>query len=325
MSQSRREFIRGAMAAAVTAGLSVVGESEVRGAETEEAVGQKSGGEAAPPTPRTRIGVSTYSFWHFRRDRVEVADCIDRAAAMGFDGVEILHRQMSGESNAELQALKHRAFVNGLDLMGFSIHQGFLSPDAAVRQKNVAHTLHCIELAHEMGIPAMRLNTGTWGTSKSFDALMANKGIEPPVAGHTDEEAFGWVIEAIEKCLPRAEECGVCLALENHWGLARTAKGMLRIINAAKSPWLRALLDTGNFLEDMYEQMEMVAPRVAMVHAKTYFGGGEWYSLDIDYARVAKILRGAGFRGYISLEFEGKEDAATGVPKSLEVLRKAFG
>jgi sugar phosphate isomerase/epimerase len=305
-------------------GLAVAGGSELRGAEAEKAAKKESGGEAAPP-PRARIGVSTYSFWHFRRDRVEVSDCIDRAATMGFDGVEILHRQMSGESNAELQALKHRAFVNGLDLMGFSIHQGFLSPDAAVRQKNVAHTLHCIELAHEMGIPAMRLNTGTWGTSKSFDALMANKGIEPPVAGHTDEEAFGWVTEAIEKCLPRAEECGVCLALENHWGLARTAKGMLRIISAVKSPWLKALLDTGNFLEDMYEQMEMVAPRVAMVHAKTYFGGGEWYSLDIDYERVAKILRGSGFRGYISLEFEGKEDAATGVPKSLAVLRKAFG
>ena len=109
------------------------------------------------------------------------------------------------------------------------------------------------------------------------------------------------------------------------WGLARTAKGMLRIINAVKSPWLKALLDTGNFLEDMYEQMEMVAPRIAMVHAKTYFGGGEWYSLDLDYERIAKILRGANFRGYISLEFEGKEDAATGVPKSLAVLRKAFG
>jgi sugar phosphate isomerase/epimerase len=40
---------------------------------------------------------------------------------------------------------------------------------------------------------------------------------------------------------------------------------------------------------------------------------------------VAKILRAAGFKGWISLEFEGKEDPATGVPKSLDVLRKAFG
>jgi len=322
MRQSRRIFMEQAVVTAA-AGFSLAAPGKSKGAEVEKEATPKSA--AAVQKPRARIGVSTYSFWHFRKERVEVAACIDKAAAMGFDGVEILHRQMSGESDADLQALKHRAFINGLDLMGFSVHQGFLSPDPAVRQKNVAHTLHCIELAYKMGIPTMRLNTGTWGTSKSFDALMANKGIEPPLPGHTDEEAFGWVIEAIEKCLPRAEECGVCLALENHWGLARTAKGMLRIVNALQSPWLKVLLDTGNFLENMYEQMEMVAPHVVMVHAKTYFGGGEWYSLDIDYERVAKILRGVNFKGYISLEFEGKEDAATGVPKSLAVLRKAFG
>jgi sugar phosphate isomerase/epimerase len=71
--------------------------------------------------------------------------------------------------------------------------------------------------------------------------------------------------------------------------------------------------------------MERMAPHAVLVQAKTYFGGGEWYTLDIDYDRVAKILRAAGFKGWISLEFEGKEDPATGVPKSLDVLRKAFG
>ena len=44
----------------------------------------------------------------------------------------------------------------------------------------------------------------------------------------------------------------------------------------------------------------------------------------IDYARVNQILRDAKFRGYVSLEFEGKEAAATGVPKSLDILRRTF-
>lgn len=35
------------------------------------------------------------------------------------------------------------------------------------------------------------------------------------------------------------------------------------------------------------------------------------------------MLREHGYRGYISLEFEGKEDPRTGVPKSLTLLRKA--
>ncbi len=281
---------------------------------------------AGPASPRPlRIGVSTYSFWHLRGERVEVADCIDQAAEMGFDGVEILHRQMSGESNGYLQDLKRRAFVNGLDLMGFSIHQGFVSPDPAERQKNIDHTLHMIELAYKLGIPTLRLNTGRWGTIKNFDDLMAQKGIEPILSGHTEDEGFQWVIDSIEKLLPRAEECGVVMGLENHWGLGRTAAGVLRIHDAVKSPWLKVTLDTGNFLEDMYAQMAKMAPHAVLVQAKTYFGGGEWYSLDIDYGRVAKILRGAAFRGYVSLEFEGKENPRTGVPKSLRVLRDALG
>jgi L-ribulose-5-phosphate 3-epimerase len=49
-----------------------------------------------------------------------------------------------------------------------------------------------------------------------------------------------------------------------------------------------------------------------------------WYTLDLDYDRIAAILRKANYRGVISLEYEGKEDAKTAVPKSLALLRKAF-
>lgn len=70
----------------------------------------------------------------------------------------------------------------------------------------------------------------------------------------------------------------------------------------------------------------MAASRIpiTLVQARTYHGGGRWYTLDIDYARIADMLRGAGYRGWISLEFEGTEDAATGVPRSLELLRSHF-
>jgi len=61
------------------------------------------------------------------------------------------------------------------------------------------------------------------------------------------------------------------------------------------------------------------------VQAKTYFGGGTWYTLEIDYDEVAQILQAANYGGYVSLEFEGKEDFQTAVPKSLQLLRDTFG
>jgi L-ribulose-5-phosphate 3-epimerase len=284
----------------------------------------------ATPSTRRRhaIGVSTYSFWQFRGERLGMAACIEKAASMGFDGIEILHVQMEDESPSAVNKIKRQAHSLGLALMGFSTHQGFVYADADLRRTNVQKTLYQIELASSLGIPTMRINTGRWGTIKSFDDFMSRKGIEPPIEGHTEEEAFGWAISSIEKLLPRAEACGVVLGLENHWGLGRTAAGVLRIVESIKSPWLQTTLDTGNFLENSYEQMEKMAASpvpIALVQAKTYYGGGRWYALDLDYARIAKILDDHHYKGWISLEFEGNDDAEVAVPKSLAMLKEHFG
>lgn len=281
---------------------------------------------AAKPKRRpNRIAVSTYSYWRYRKDtKLSIEQCIDLAADAGFDGVEILHVQMQSESNATLQRLKQRAFRHGLDLCGFSTHQSFVSPEADFRNKNIAHTIRCIELAYALGIPTIRVNTGRWGTSKNFNELMKNKGIEPRLKGYTDDDGFKWVIDGLTDCLKAAERCGVVLGLENHWGLGRDAEGVLKVVNAINSPWLQVTLDTGNFLERQYEQYKMLAPKTVFVQAKTYHGGGTWYTLDIDYERVAKILREVDYKGYISLEFEGQEKHETAIPKSLNTLRRVF-
>ena len=272
------------------------------------------------------IGVSTYSFWQFNgpKENSPIEDCIDKAAAMGFDGIELLLVQMASEENSYLQNLKKRAFHAGLDIMGFSTHQGFLNPSEEYRQENIDKTIHQIELAYKLGIPTMRINTGRWGTSENFDALMANKGIEPAIEGYTDEEGFAWVIDSIEKCLPTAEKCGVVLGLENHWGLGRTAEGVMRIVNAIDHPWLQVTMDTGNFLENREDQLQQLAPHAYLIQAKTYFGGGKWYTLDIDYDKIGLMMRNLNYRGYVSLEFEGNESPDTAVPKSLELLRNSF-
>ena len=83
-------------------------------------------------------------------------------------------------------------------------------------------------------------------------------------------------------------------------------------------------MDTGNFLEDPYTKLTAIAPKTVFVQAKTYPGGGEWYTLDLDYRRIARILEDAGYTGYVSLEMEGKEAPESAVPKSITQLQKAF-
>ena len=316
MDTTRRQFLSGAAGAA----LAVSGSS---------AIAQQADSPQAPAKPiQNRIGLASYSLWQFKNNQLrELKKNLDLAAQWGFAGVEVLERQIGANHEkdaAYIQELKRHALLNGLDLYGLATHQTFLTPDEDMRKKNVEMTKGYIELAYSLGIPSMRVQTGTWGTSRNFDDLMAHKGIEPPIKGYNDEDGYKWVIDCFQQCIPTAQKCGVTMGLENHWGLGRTPEGVKRIIESVNSPWLRVTCDIGNFLENPYDKLEMIAPYASMVHAKTYYGGGLWYTLDLDYPRIAAMLHRVGYRGYLSLEFEGNESPLTGVPKSLAVLQKAF-
>jgi L-ribulose-5-phosphate 3-epimerase len=317
MQKSRRNFL------AVASTLPLIPLAQATAA-------QAAGSEPAPAGPRSTypIALSSYSLWRFRNQEFRDFDrCLDVADEFGFDGVELLLYQLEQNellSHAKLMSYKRRALSLGLPLIGMSTHQGFVTPDPQERKENIDRTIGQLELAYRLGIPTMRINTGRWGTAGSFDILMENRGIEPPLEGYTDEDAYPWVIQAMESCVAVAEKCGVVLGLENHWGLGLTPEGLLRIVNAIDSPWLQITADTGNFLEDPYGRLEQILPQTVLVQAKTYYGGGQWYSLDLDYPRIGQLLSKHRYRGYISLEFEGMEDYRTAIPKSLELMRQAF-
>lgn len=279
-----------------------------------------------PPVAKGRIpiAVSTYSYWHFQEQKYPIERVIENAARLGFDGVEILHRQMENETIPYMNKLKRLAFDNGLSLPMLSIHQSFVQPKPEDRKKDVAHTIKCINLATQLGIPCIRMNTGSWRTKKR-DASYYKDGQEPPIEGFTDKDAIKWCVDSYGECLVEAEKAGVTLAIENHWGLSSNIDYLLEIYKPlASSPAMGMNVDTGNFVGDPYPQFERLAPYATIVQAKTYYGGGHFYDLELDYKRIASILRKANFKGYVSLEMEGKEDPEVAVPKSLELLRSVF-
>ncbi len=272
-----------------------------------------------------RLGVSSYSYWHFTPEKVLLSVIIDKAADSGVMGLEILEQQLESEDNGYLQGVKRQAFRRGLALYNIGTSQNFIAKDAETRREQVQHTLRCIDLAHALGVPSIRVNAGTW-QRPGGPGLVESRGWTQPWEGFSEDDGFAWAIEGLGACVAHAEERGVMLLLENHWGLTTTAEGMLRVLEGVDSPWLRAILDMGNFYYDgdMYTAMERIAPYVDLAHAKTYPGGGLVFTIDIDYARVFRILKNAGFQGYVSIEMEGKEHAETAVPKGVEVLREAW-
>jgi len=181
------------------------------------------------------------------------------------------------------------------------------SKDSATRARAFEIVARSIELSVDTGVRVIQV--------PGYDVYF-----EP-----SDAETMARYHEGLCRVAEWASQAGVMLALENHWGLTRTPAGLLRITKSIQSPWLGVLMDTGNFLEDPYDKLEQIAPETVFVQAKTYYGRGEWYTLDLDYTRIAHILAQANYSGYVSLEMEGKEDPETAVPKSIAMLRRAFG
>jgi hypothetical protein len=117
MKSTRREILKKGMGAAAMAAL-VSTETAGSGPQTTE--GKRR---------RIPLAVSTYSYWHFKRVKFPIEQVIMHAAELGFDGVEILHRQMESEDVSYMNKLKQLAFAAGLSLPMLSIHQDFVDPD----------------------------------------------------------------------------------------------------------------------------------------------------------------------------------------------------
>ncbi|MDR2912009.1 MAG: sugar phosphate isomerase/epimerase [Alistipes sp.] len=270
---------------------------------------------------RPKLCLSTYSLQNFANEPDGIERVILAAADIGVEAVDVLHRSMYTEDNDYIHNIKQMAYMNGVALACLSIHQDFVDPDPAQRQRMVDHTIRCIELAYKMGIPAIRLNSGSWGTAGQ-GASYRDRVNETPIAGYTNDDGFGWIQECIYKCIPTCEQTGITMALENHWGLSALPEGMWRIKNSVKSRWLKFLLDTGNFLEEPYDKIASILPECAFLSCKTYQGGGNWYELDLDYDRIFRMFHEVGFRGYITLEFEGKADRMASSIESLSMFKR---
>ena len=88
------------------------------------------------------------------------------------------------------------------------------------------------------------------------------------------------------------------------------------------APWFGVNFDGGNFRStDPYADLAQIAPYAINVQIKADIFRGDKRE-DTDFARVIGILKDAGYRGYVVLEYESAEDPKTGVPRHLDTLRR---
>lgn len=218
------------------------------------------------------------------------------------DGVELTSYYLPNIEDDYLRRLKRTIFSYGLDISGVAVGNTFCVVDEAERTRQVTSVLKWIGVTSLMGAPCLR--------------VFAGKVPE----GSSEQEAYRWTVNALRECVLHAEEHGVILALENHGGITATPEGVLRILDAVNSDWLRVTLDTGNYHTDPYGGIVQTAPFAVNVHAKMYEVSLEGEK-RLDYRRILTALKATGYKGYLSIEYEGAEDSLEVVPRAVGFLK----
>jgi sugar phosphate isomerase/epimerase len=253
-----------------------------------------------------RVGCAAYSYREaLKGGTMSLEGFVDACAAMELDGVELTSYYFPATDRQYLNALKRHCFLRGQHVLATAVGSNFTQADGAKRREHVEMTLDWIDRSVILGAPCIRVFAG------------------PIPEGVGEEQAFAWALECLEECVARGEQQGVAVALENHGGVTSTAAQVERFLDRLDSPWFGVNLDFGNFREDPYAEFARVAPRAITTHAKLVSRFGEERG-EVDYRRVRGIMEEAGYRGYLSIEYEETEDPAVAVPRFAAHLRDVF-
>ena len=297
---SRRLFLQSAIATAL------VGPTSLASPHTAVAAGpvRRNG------KPHLKLSLAAYSYRDYLTGKLQPKMTLDQfielCAELGLDGTELTSYYFPENfDQAYLVSLKQKTFRLGLDISGTAIANDFCLPPGEARDKSLAHTRLWIDHAATMGAPVIRIFAGT------------------VPQGDSDQAAIERCAAGINESLKYAAQKGVCLALENHGGITTRPEQMLEIIKRVDdSPWFGVNFDGGNFRSaDPYADLAKIAPYAINVQIKADIFRGDKRE-DTDFAKVIGILKDAGYRGYVVLEYESAEDPKTGVPRHIETLRR---
>ena len=277
-----------------------------------------------------KLGVSSYSFSKYMKATgANYFDICDLAKKIGYDGIEFIDLSLDvqpAESEIALAGLirEHCAKI-GLDVIAYTISADFLRGE-----EEIARVKAKIDVAAALGAPTLR-HDAVWSRDVDWREAVANIA---PMIREVTEYAAGK---------------GVRTCTENHGYLLQDAERVETLIKTVNHPNYGWLVDIGNFLcadDNPVHAVPIAAPYAFHVHVKDFIfkdmyadnpGEGWLHTRNGNYIRgtvaghgvvpvrhCLKLIRNAGYNGYVSYEFEGMEDNLTALERAHAFIRSVM-
>ena len=278
-----------------------------------------------------KIGVSSYSYaGYINAGKMTQADCVEKAAEMGFDAVEFIDMKPHDDSSPEKYAetIRKRADVAGIEISAYTVGACLIQNTPAETARELERVKRQIDIAAILGVTKMRHDAFFSQTKyRSFDLALP---------------------ELAENCrilTEYAKSKGVRTMVENHGFVCQDSERLERLYSAVNHENFGLLVDIGNFLcvdEAPTAAVSRLAPYAFHAHLKDFkiypHEQGESGGIltrgcntikgtavgdgDVPVKQCIDILKRAGYNDVLSIEFEGAGDCIEGIARGLAFVKE---
>lgn len=283
-----------------------------------------------------KLGVSSYSLVRaIRSNEMSVLDVMQWITDVGGEHMEIVPLGFDLMEKPELiDQIRNKAEETGLEISNYAIPANFIAETDDDYKKEIERVIQHVDIANRLGVKLMRHDVAKRPPEEStiiqFEADLSR------------------LVDACRQVADYAAQYGITTSLENHGRYVQHSDRVQRLVHAVDRPNFRSLLDVGNFMvvdENPVPAVKKSLKDICMVHLKDFYlrpsyrdPGEGWIRTisgdylrgaivgqgDIDMYEVIKVIKQSGYDGYISIEFEGREDCKEGTRIGLDNARRIW-
>ena len=207
------------------------------------------------------------------------------------------------QNQAFLNEMKDRADSEGIKSLLIMVDAEGNLGDADETQRNQAVENHYqwVNAAKFLGCHSIRVNAAGEGTA---------------------DEVKQAAVDGLGKLTEYGAQNEINIIVENHGGYSSNGTWLSDVMRQVNSPYCGTLPDFGNFkidegqFYDPYQGIKELMPFAKGVSAKSYdfdtskegfitMGARNTMDQELDYLKLLKIVKEAGYTGYIGIEYEG--------------------